>query len=155
MAGYIAASGAVSALDYLVGHSTALATEWARKTAAGDTNPTAAYLMLCNASIADASTSMSTVAGLEVSGTGYARQQVLWSAAASRAVANSDPVTFGPFADPTGLSAAVASACLVSTLTGSLGLVLMNWTLTSPITTVQNQSLQIAAGALSMTIGTS
>lgn len=155
MAGYVAASAALSTLDYVVGHSTAMSAEWARKTAAGDSAPTATYLMLCNAAIADSQTAMATVAPMEVSGTGYARQQVLWSAAASRAIANSDPVTFGPFADPTGLSAAVVSACLVTTLTGNLGLVLMNWTLTAPITTVQNQALQIAAGSLTMTIGTS
>lgn len=155
MAGYVAASAAVSGLDYVVGHSTAMAAEWARKTAAGDSNPTATYLMLLNQAVTDSQTAMATVAPMEVSGTGYARQQVLWSAAASRSIANSDPITFGPFADATGLSAAVVSACLVTTLTGNLGLVLMNWTLTSPITTVQNQSLQIAAGSLSMTLGTS
>lgn len=155
MAGYVASSGALSALDYLVGHSTAIAAEWSRKTAAGDTAPTATYLMLLNATITDSQTSMATIAPMEVSGTGYARQQVLWSAAASRAIANSDPITFGPFADASGLSAPVLSACLVTTLTGTLGLVLMNWTLSPSITTAQNQSLQIAAGALSMTIGTS
>lgn len=155
MAGYVASAAALSGLDYVVGHSTAMATEWARKTAAGDTNPTATYLMLLNQTITDSQTLMATVAPMEVSGTGYARQQVLWSAAASRAVANSDAVSFGPFADSSGLSAPVVGACLVSTLTGSLGLVLMNWTLTAPITTVQNQALQIAAGTLSMLVATS
>ncbi|WP_188279318.1 hypothetical protein [Streptomyces sp. CBMA29] len=142
-------------LDFVVGHSTAMATEWARKSAAGDANPLATYLMLLNQTITDAQTSMGTVAAMEVSGTGYARQQVLWSAASTRAIANSDALSFGPFADASGLSAPVVSACLVTTLTGNLGLVLMNWTLTSPITTVQNQALQIAAGSLSMSLGVS
>lgn len=155
MTGYAALPASNSALDYLVGHSTSLATEWARKTALSDPNPTATYLMLLNQTITDSQTLMATIAPMEVSGTGYARQQVLWAAAGSRAMANSDPITFGPFADPSGLSAAVVSACLVTTLTGSLGLVLMNWTLASPITTTQNQALQLAAGALTMTLAVS
>lgn len=142
-------------LDYVVGHSTAVAAEWARKSAAGDTDPTATYLMLLNQAIVDSQAVMATVAPMEVSGTGYARQQVLWSVAASRAVANSDALSFGPFADVSGLSAPVVSACLVTTLTGGLGLVLMNWTLPAPITTVQNQALQIAAASLSMSLGVS
>jgi hypothetical protein len=155
VAGYVASSAALSTLDYVVGHSTAVAAEWARKTAAGDANPTATYLMLLNQTITDSQTLMATVAPMEVSGTGYARQQVLWSAAATRAIANSDALSFGPFADSGGLSAPVVSACLVTTLTGNLGLVLMNWTLASPITTVQNQALQIAAASLVMTLGVS
>lgn len=149
MTGFIAAQGALSDLAYLVGQSTALASEWAAKTAAGDPAPTTTYLMLTNSTINDTQTVMTTLATLEVTGTGYARQPVPWAAPISaRTMANSFLVQFGPFSDPSGLSAPVLGAALVTRVTGNSGICLMAFNLASGLTTTQNQALQIAAGGL-------
>lgn len=151
MASFIALQGALSDLSYLVGQATPLATEWAAKTASGDPNPTATYLMLLNAAVTDSQTVMSTLAGLEVTGTGYARQPVPWAAPlAARTIANSLLVQFGPFSDASGLSAPVLAAALVTRMTGTSGICLMAWNLSGGLTTTQNQALQLAAGGLVM-----
>jgi hypothetical protein len=156
--GFIALQGAVSSLDYLNGRSTALDAEWQAKTAGGDPQPKTTYLMLLTQVVTDAQTDMTTLVGIEAAGTGYARQPIPWGAASTstRTAANTDLVQFGPFNDPTGLAAPVTGAALVTRMTSSAGqptgLALMAWNLASPITTAQNQALQLAAGSLTMTL---
>jgi hypothetical protein len=157
VSGFIALSGALSSLGYVAGLSTVLDTEWAAKVSGGDPQPRTGYLMLLGSAVTDAQTTMATLASLEVSGTGYARQPIQWSppAAGSRSIANATLVQFGPFADPSGLNVAVQAAALVTRMTSASGLGLMAWNLTSPLTTTQNQALQIAVGALTMSLSTS
>ncbi|WP_411087793.1 hypothetical protein [Streptomyces sp. 061-3] len=156
--GFIAVQGAVSALDHLTGRSTALEAEWLAKAQAGDPLPRATYLMLLTQVVTDAQTDMTTLTGIEASGTGYARQPIPWLAAAvgTRTATTSDLVQFGPFPDPTGLTAPVTGAALVTRMTSSAGqptgLCVMAWNLATPITTSQNQALQLAAGSLQMTL---
>ncbi|MEV7902163.1 phage tail fiber protein [Streptomyces anulatus] len=156
--GFIAVQGAVSGLDFLTGRSTSLEGEWQAKAAGGDPQPKTTYLMLLTQALTDAQTDMATLLGIEAAGTGYARQPVPWGAAStdSRQCATTDLVQFGPFSDATGLAAPVAGAALVTRMTSSAGqptgLCLMAWNLASPITTQQNQALQLAVGALTMTL---
>ncbi|KJK55355.1 hypothetical protein UK12_29225 [Saccharothrix sp. ST-888] len=157
MAGFIALSGALAGLGYLAGQSTALDAEWTAKAQSGDAQPRSSYLMLLGSTVTDAQTTMATLASLEVSGTGYARQPIPWGAPAqaSRSVSNSVLIQFGPFADPTGLNTSVQAAAMVTRMTSANGLCLMVWNLATPLATQQNQALQIAVGALSMSLSTS
>jgi hypothetical protein len=157
LSGFIALSGALSSLGYLVGQSTALDAEWAAKSAGGDPQPKTSYLMLLGSTLTDAQTTMATLASLEVSGTGYARQPIPWGspASSSRSVSNNVLIQFGPFGDPSGLNTAVQAAAMVTRMTSASGLCLMAWNLTSPLATTQNQALQIAVGALTMSLSTS
>ncbi|WP_167503175.1 hypothetical protein [Streptomyces malaysiensis] len=156
--GFIAVQGAVSALDHLTGRSTALEAEWLAKTQSGDPLPRATYLMLLTQVVSDAQTDMTTLIGIEATGTGYARQPVPWlsSDVGSRMSSTSDLVQFGPFADPTGLAAPVTGAALVTRMVSPVGqptgLCLMSWNLETPISTSQNQALQLTPGALTMTL---
>lgn len=156
--GFIALQGAVSALDFLNGRTTALEAEWQAKTAGGDPQPKTTYLMLLTQVVTDATTDMTSLVGIEAAGTGYARQPVPWGAASTstRQATNTDLIQFGPFSDPTGLAAPVTGAALVTRMTSSAGqptgLCLMCWNLASAITTAQNQALQLAAGSLTMTL---
>ncbi|MFI9271881.1 hypothetical protein ACIGXM_14340 [Kitasatospora sp. NPDC052896] len=157
MSGFIALSGALSDLAYLAGQSSLLDAEWAAKSQGGDAQPKTSYLMLLGSTVVDGQTAMATLASLEVSGTGYARQPIPWAApdSGSRSISNSVLIQFGPFADPSGLNTSVQAAAMVTRMTGSNGLCLMTWNLASPLTTVQNQALQIAVGSLSMSLSTS
>ncbi|MGW3275872.1 phage tail fiber protein [Streptomyces kronopolitis] len=159
--GFIAVQGGVSALDYLTGRSTALEAECLAKTQAGDPLPKTTYLMLLTQTVTDSTTDMTSLVGIEAAGTGYARQPIPWAAASSstRTSTTSDLVQFGPFSDPTGLAAPVTGAALVTRMTSSAGqptgLCLMAWNLATPITTSQNQALQLAPGSLQMTLAVS
>ncbi|MFH9731867.1 hypothetical protein [Streptomyces sp. NPDC017260] len=156
--GFITVQGAVSALDYLAGRSTALQAEWDAKTAGGDPQPKATYLMLLTQLIADEQTDMASLIGMEAAGTGYARQPVPWGAAdtTGRQATNTDLIQFGPFSDPSGLGAPITGAALVTRMASSAGqpngVALMAWNLESAITTQQNQALQLPAGSLTMTL---
>jgi hypothetical protein len=155
--GFIALSGALSALDHLTGRSTLLEAEWLAKSAAGDPQPKATYLMLLTDVVVDADTTMAGLAALEVSGSGYSRQVVPWGVAdaSARFVANGDLIQFGPFSDSGGLSDPVTGAALVTRMSTGSGLGLMAWNLASPLTVVQNQALQLAVSALKMTLAVS
>lgn len=154
--GWISNPGATGLLDYVAGNTSSLETEWARQKAQENTNR-ATYLCLLTAKLTDSTISTSQVVGVEVSGTGYIRQSVAWSPAASttRTISNLDPVTFGPFADPGGLNAPVVAAALVTCVTGSAGMVVMYWELATPITTVQNEALTLPVGQLVLGLATS
>jgi hypothetical protein len=160
MAGYITLSGALAAMDYLAGFYSGnlLQQEWNAKAAAGDPLPQRHYLMLLNQALpADSSTSMATMATLEVAGTGYARQPVPWAGTTSpgRTLASNDLIQFGPFSDAGGLGTLhVTGAALVTRLTGNLGLCLMAWS-GLDIATAQNQAIQISSGSLTMLLATS
>lgn len=159
--GFVAVQGAVSALDYLAGRTTALQAEWDAKTAGGDPQPRTTYLMLLTQVVTDAQTDMATLIGIEATGTGYARQPVPWAASSTstRTASNSDLVQFGPFSDPSGLGAPITGAALVTRMTSSAGqptgLCLMAWNLGTAVTTQQNQALQLPAGTLTMTLAVS
>jgi len=156
MSGWIAGPGATGLLDYVAGNTSSLETEWARQKAQELTNR-ATYLCLLTSTLTDSAITTPAVVGVEAAGTGYIRQSVHWGPAntTSRSVTNLDPVIFGPFADPGGLSAPIVAAALVTCATGTAGLVTMYWALGTPITTVQNEALSLAAGQLTMALGTS
>lgn len=156
MSGWIANPGCTGLMDYLVGNISTLEAEWARQKTQEFTNR-ATYLCLLTSTLTDSTISTAAVAGVEAAGTGYVRQSVHWGPTSSttRQVTNLDPVVFGPFADPGGLSAPIVAAALVTCAIGSAGLVTMYWNLTTPITSTQNEALTIPAGQLVMGIGTS
>jgi hypothetical protein len=156
MSGWIANPGAVGLLDYLVGNVSSLEAEWVRQKQQEFTNR-ATYVCLLSSALTDSAITTPAVVGVEVSGTGYIRQSAHWGPtnSATRQVSNLDPITFGPFADPGGLSAPVVAAALVTCATGTAGMVLMYWNLTTPITTTQNEALTLPAAQLVMGLGTS
>lgn len=156
MSGWIANPGATGLLDYLVGNISTLEAEWVRQKQQELTNR-ATYVCLLTSTLTDSAITTSAVVGVEASGTGYIRQSVHWGPASSttRQVSNLDPVTFGPFADPGGLSAPIVAAALVTCASGAAGMVTMYWALTTPITTTQNEALTLPAGQLAMGLGTS
>lgn len=154
--GWIANPGATGLLDYVAGNTSSLEAEWVRQKQQELTNRLT-YLCLLTVTLSDATITTSAVAGAEASGTGYVRQSVAWGPASSvaRTVTNIDPVTFGPFADSGGLNAPIVAAALVTCATGSAGMVTMYWTLTTPLTTVQNQVITLPAGQIVMGLATS
>jgi hypothetical protein len=126
------------ALDFLTGRAVAY------------TAPRSTYLALLIADPTgeDGSVSMSTLP--EVSTPGYARQQVVWTAPTGSpvATANNALLFYGPFtADMTD---AAVFAALVTTASGTSGDVIYTWPIDSPLLAVTNESLQIAAGALTL-----
>jgi hypothetical protein len=158
--GWVAFQGAMAGLDHLTGRKSALETEWEAKAAPplNDPSPKTSYLMLLSAMPTDTQTDINTLKTLEVSGTGYARQPVVWAQATTaanvRSVSSQELVQFGPFTDAGSLPAQVVAAALVTRQT-TLGatppdLCLMVWKLPTPVTPVQNQAIQIASGALKM-----
>ena len=146
MAGELSTVGAQYALDFVTGRQIGYAVSG---TAAGSSGRTT-YVALLTAAPNDAST-LATMT--EVTTSGYARQSIAWTAAtnASPSVTqNSAAITFGPF------SAAMASAAthcaLVSASSGTTGDFLMWWTLDFSKQAAQNESIQFAIGALSMSL---
>lgn len=146
MAGNFTPVGAGFALDYLTGtmDTTLVVGAPARST----------YLMLLTATPSNPS-SMGTFT--EVSAAGYARQPVSWTAAALNAssvyqVSNSTSILFGPFTGAAGIGPAATMCALVTVSSGTAGQPLMLWTLDTPGAAAQNASLQLATGALVMTL---
>jgi hypothetical protein len=127
-----------NALDVLTGRAVALAA------------PRATYLALLVAdpTSEDGTYSMSTLA--EVTTPGYARQQVTWTAPSGSPMttANNTLLFYGPFtADMTD---SVQYAALVTSPSGTAGDVIYAWPIDSPLQAATNESLQIAAGALTL-----
>lgn len=139
MAGDATYVGAVAALDYLTGR--------ALKYGA----PFNTYLALLTAT-PDLGATLDQLA--EVNTAGYARQQITWSPASAAtpptATSNSSLVTFGPFT--ANMPVPVTDAVLVTAQTGTVGDVLYWWSLNVPQQSNNGQSLQIAPGALVMTL---
>lgn len=105
------------------------------------------YLALLTAAPSDTST-LATMT--EVAAAGYARQSVAWTAPTGdpSSTENSGTITFGPFtADP----ANVTHCALVSAASGTTGDFLMHWALDTAKDAAINESIEFAAGALTMT----
>ncbi|MFE2101466.1 hypothetical protein [Streptomyces sp. NPDC059468] len=127
-----------NALDFLTGRAVAY------------TAPRTTYLALLIADPTgdDGTYDITTMA--EVSTPGYARQQVTWTAPAGAPMttANNSLLFYGPFtADMTD---SVTFAALVTSASGTTGQVIYAWPIDSPLQAATNESLQIAAGALTL-----
>lgn len=144
MSGVITSTAARAALDYMTGKQLDLGTapqtmQLALLTAAPPNDPTVAQLN-------------------EVSSTGYARQNVSWSAASTAtpglpsSISNSANLLYGPFTDVSGLGYPATHCALIGAVSGT-PTVLMTWQFDTPGQANQNESLQISAGSLSMTLG--
>ena len=134
MPGQLSTVGANIALDAATGR----ATQTARTV----------YLALVTAAPTD-STTMGTMT--ELTTAGYARQACAWSAPSGdpSLSSNTATITFGPFtADPP----SVAYAVLVSASTGTTGDLIAYWTADVAQDAASGQSLQVAAGALTLSI---
>ena len=110
------------------------------------------YLGLSTAAVPAVNATMSTVVtGNEYAATGYARQAVTWTAPNAsdpNVTQNSAILTFGPFT--ASVSGTIQSAFLCSASSGTTGDYLAQWTLTTARTPVTNDSLSVAAGALTL-----
>jgi hypothetical protein len=123
------------ALDFLTGRAVAY------------TAPRNTYLALLIADPGDPA-DLTTLA--EVTTPGYARQQVVWTAPTGDPMTtqNNGLLFYGPFtADMTD---AAQFAALVTSASGTSGDVLFVWPIASALLAVTNESLQIAAGALTL-----
>ena len=138
MAGQFSDTGSNSALDAVTGRATVTAAT--------------SYLALLTAAPSDTTTPATMT---EYAATGYARQAVTWSAPALNGLSvpetsNSSTLTFGPFTAGTG--ATIAYAALVSSSSGTTGNLLAYWTLDTSRTPSTNDSLQIAAAGLKLSV---
>lgn len=106
------------------------------------------YLCLLTAAPNDATT-LSTMA--ELTTAGYARQAVTWTAPTGEPAisSNSATITFGPFtADPPN----VTHCALVSAASGTTGDFIYYWQLDVAKDAAINESIQFAAGGLTMSM---
>lgn len=134
MAGQLSTTGANIALDAATGR----ATQTARTV----------YLALLTAAPSDATT-VATMT--EVTTSGYSRQAVTFSAPTGdpSTSSNTATITFGPFsADPPN----VPYAALVSSASGTGGDLIAYWTADIARDAANGESLQVAAGALILTL---
>ncbi len=106
------------------------------------------YLALLTAAPTDSTTLASMT---EVTTTGYARQACAWAAPSSdpSISSNTATITFGPF---TGDPPSVAYAALVSAASGTSGDFIAYWTADVAQDAGIGQSIQIAIGALTLSI---
>lgn len=134
MTGQASTVGANNALDAMNGR----ATQTARTT----------YVALLTSAPTD-STTLSTMS--ELSATGYSRQSATWAAPSGdpSSTSNTNTITYGPFsADP----ANVTHLALVSASSGTSGDFIYYWTADAAKDAAIGDSIQIAAGALVMTL---
>lgn len=136
MAGELADKGATLALDAATGKNTV--------------SSRTTYLALLTSAPSD-TTTVATMA--ELSATGYSRQAVTWDDATivsgKASASNSAKITFGPFStDP----ANVTHCALVSSSSGTSGDFIMYWTLDSARDAASGDSIEVAVGALTMTV---
>ncbi|MFE9525244.1 hypothetical protein [Streptomyces sp. NPDC006631] len=130
---------AAAALDFLTGRAVAY------------TAPRSTYLALLTADPTPedgSAASMTTMS--EITTAGYARQQVTWTAPAgvTKVTANNALLFYGPFtADMTD---AASFAALVTTASGTAGQIIYVWPIDGPLQAATNESLQIAAGSLTL-----
>lgn len=106
------------------------------------------YLVALTAAPNDATT-LATMS--ELSATGYARQSVAWNAPTGdpRLADNTALLTYGPFStDP----ANVTHLALVSASSGTTGDFIFWWAVDNARDAASGDSLQVAAGALTMTL---
>jgi hypothetical protein len=111
-----------------------------------NTNP---YLALLTAD----PTGLSSISALsECADSGYSRVQVAFGAATAAypsVSSNTSLITFGPFS--VNMSLPVQWLALVSISSGTTGLLLNSWTVSSPQQVSATQTINIAAGALQIT----
>lgn len=126
----------------------------------GWTPPTTVYCMLLTAdpSLTAALPKDPQLSELtELSAPGYSRQVVNWAAATTPApggnsqIKNSNILTFGPFTAPTGSGSASTFGALVTVASGTIGEVLATWQWDSPVFSVQNESITVPVGKLTIT----
>lgn len=98
-------------------------------------------------------TGQSAISGLtECTDSGYSRVQVSFGAATAAypsVASNSSLITFGPFS--VNMSLPAQWLALVSVSTGTTGLLMNSWTISTPQQVLDTQTINIAAGALQMT----
>lgn len=130
-------------------------TLWAGKTldfltgrAVAYTAPRNTYLALLSGDVDSGDWTMATMP--EITTPGYARQQVVWTVptGAPMTTQNTGLLFFGPFT--ASMVDEANFAALVTAQTGTAGEVIYVWPVDSPLLAVANESLQIAAGALSL-----
>lgn len=145
MAGNLTGVAAMAALDYLTGKSLDLGTavqtmQLALLTAAPPNNPAMSDLN-------------------EVASTGYARQNVTWGLATDPTPGQPAQITttanilYGPFTDVSGLAFPATHCALIGKNASNASTVLMVWQFDAMGQAAQNESLQISAGSLTMTLG--
>ncbi|MFC8428525.1 hypothetical protein [Streptomyces sp. NPDC057253] len=113
-----------------------------------------AYLALLTAD-PGRQTTLTTMATLEVSATGYSRQALPFTLAGSpdgggSSQSNSAPVFFGPFTASGGMGVVATHAALVSAASGTAGAVIAVWQLDSPVSASQNENLMLSTGGLAI-----
>jgi hypothetical protein len=128
-----------NALDFLTGRAVAY------------TAPRNTYLALLTADPSnDDGTPVDMTTLAEITTPGYARQQVAWTApsGAPMTTANNALLFYGPFTAD--MVDAASFAALVTTVSGTGGTCIYVWPIDDPLLAVTNESLQIAAGALTL-----
>lgn len=125
-----------NALDLLTGRAAALPA------------PRNTYLALLSGNPGDVEWTLATMP--EITTAGYARQQVVWTvpAGAPLVTANNALLFFGPFTAD--MSSAVNYGALVSAASGTTGDLIFLWPLSTPQLAVTSESLQLAAGVLTL-----
>ncbi|MFE4681528.1 hypothetical protein ACFRNJ_11920 [Streptomyces sp. NPDC056721] len=134
------ATWAGNALDFLTGRAVAY------------TAPRSTYLALLLADpsspAGDGTYDITTMS--EVTTPGYARQQVVWTAPSGSPMttANNALLFYGPFTAD--MTAPAQFAALVTSASGTTGQVIYAWPIDDPLQAATNESLQVAAGALTL-----
>lgn len=115
------------------------------------TPPPAVYLALFDSTASIANLAANTITGeISTSGTGYARQSVVFAAASAGAIANNAIVTFAQ-ATATWGTGGVSYAAVMDTSTAGAGNVLYYAALSSVQVIVSGNQLAINTGLLSIT----
>lgn len=130
---------AANALDFLTGRAVAY------------TAPRTTYLALLTAEPeADNGTPITLSMLPEVTTAGYARQQVTWTAPTGSPLvtSNNSLLFYGPFT--AAMVDAATHAALVTVASGTSGDVIYIWPIDGALQAATNESLQIAAGALTL-----
>jgi hypothetical protein len=127
-----------NALDFLTGRAVAY------------TAPRSTYLALLIADPGGDTDTVDMTTLPEITTPGYARQQVVWTApsGAPMTTANNAMLFYGPFTAD--MVDAASFAALVTTASGTTGTCIYVWPIDDPLLAVTNESLQIAAGALTL-----
>jgi hypothetical protein len=127
-----------NALDFLTGRAVAY------------TAPRNTYLALLIADPGGDTDTIDMTTLPEITTAGYARQQVVWTAPSGSPMttANNALLFYGPFTAD--MVDAAQYAALVTTASGTTGDVIYVWPIDDPLQAATNESLQIAAGALTL-----
>jgi hypothetical protein len=126
------------ALDFLTGRAVSY------------TAPRSTYLALLIADPGGDTDTIDMTTLPEITTAGYARQQVVWTVpdGSPMTTANNALLFFGPFTAD--MVDAAQFAALVTTASGTTGEVIYVWPIDDPLQAATNESLQIAAGALTL-----